>query len=155
MIFDFPLGAYALMAVIGLASFGAAVAGVARQRRGDSPAAIPWTAGSAGYPDWVRNLFRFPCPTSSATRAQVWFDLKTSGLAVLTIGAVLAMVNPLLFAVGGLLEFARPVVGMFAMFSVLVVLIFGGNAFGIRARQERTPARSRRHSRMEPHGWPV
>ena len=62
MIFDFPLSAYALMAVIGLASFGATVAGVARQRRGDSPAAIPWTAGSAGYPDWVRNLLRFPCP---------------------------------------------------------------------------------------------
>ena len=32
---------YALMAAIGLASFGVAVAGVARQRHGDAPAAIP------------------------------------------------------------------------------------------------------------------
>ena len=137
MIFDFPLSAYALMAVIGLASFGAAVAGVARQRRGDSRSAIPWTAGSAGYPDWIRNLFRFPCPTSSATRAQVWFDLKTSGLVVLTIGVVLAMVSPLLFAVSVPVAFVRPVAVMFGLFSVLAVLVFGGNAFGIRARQAR------------------
>jgi hypothetical protein len=138
-IFDLPLTYYTLMALIGLAAVGVAVTGVARQRHGGIPAAIPWAAGLNGYPDWIRNLFRFPCPTSSATRAQVWFDLKSSGLAVLTIGVVLAMVNPLLFAVGGLLEFARPVVGMFSLFSVLVVLVFGGNAFGIR-RQGRLGA---------------
>ena len=137
-IFDFPLSVYALMAVIGLASFAAAVAGVARQRRGDSPAAIPWTAGSAGYPDWVRNLLRFPCPTSSATRAQVWFDLKTSGLVVLTIGVVLAMVNPLLFAVSVPVAFVRPAAVMCGMFSVVAVLVFAGNAFGIRTRQGRS-----------------
>ena len=138
-IFDFPLTDYALMALIGLASFGVAVAGVARQRHGDAPAAIPWTAGTAGFPDWLVNLFRFPCPTSSATRAQVWFDLKSSGLPVLTIGVVLAMVIPLLFAVSvSASSPPAPVVAdVVAMFSVLAVLILGGNAFGIRARQGR------------------
>ena len=138
-IFDFPLTDYALIAAIGLASFGVAVAGVARQRHGDAPA-IPWTAGSAGLPDWLVNLFRFPCPTSSATRAQVWFDLKSSGLRVLTIGVVLAMVNPLLFAVSVPVASVRPIAAMCGMGSVLAVLALGGNAFGIRWRQGRVYA---------------
>jgi hypothetical protein len=65
----------------------------------------------------------------------VWFELKSSGLPVLTIGLVLAMVNPLLFVVGGLVESARPVVVLFALLSVLTTLLFGGNAFGIRPQQ--------------------
>ena len=155
-IFDFPLSAYALMAVIGLASFGAAVAGVARQRHGGSPAAIPWTAGSAGYPDWIRNLLRFPCPTSSATRAQVWFDLKSSGLAVLTIGLVLAMVNPLLFAVSVPVESIRPVVGGQRCSPCWPCWSSGAMASVFAADKDTpTPARSRQRSRMEPQGWPV
>ena len=136
-IFDFPLTDYALMALIGLASVGAAVAAVARQRNGDAPAAIPWTAGPAGYPDWIRNLFRFPCPTSSATRAQVWFDLKSSGLTVLGFGVVLAMVNPLLFAVSVPVASVRPIAIMWGIVSVLGLLVFSGNAFGILLKQGR------------------
>ena len=142
-LFDFPLTDYALIGAIGLASFGVAVAGVARQRHGDALAATPWTPG-AGFPDWLVSLFRFPCPTASATRAQVWFDLKSSGLPLLTIGVVLAIVNPLLFAVSGPIDAllsggysARPFAMLFAMFSVLAMLAFGANAFGIRSRQGR------------------
>jgi len=139
MIFDFPLTDYALIALIGLASFSVAVAGVARQRHGDAPA-IPWIAGLGGLPDWLVDLFRFPCPTSSATRAQMWFDLKSSGLPVLRTGVVLAIVNPLLFAVSVPLASVRPIAAMCGVGSVMAVLALGGNAFGIRWRQGRAYA---------------
>ena len=142
-LFDFPLTDYALIGAIGLASFGLTVAAVARQRRGDGLAATPSTPG-AGFWDWLVSLFRFPCPTVSATRAQVWFDLKSAGLPLLTIGVALAIVNPLLFAVSGPIDallsggyYARPFAMLFAMSSVLAMLAFGANAFGIRARQGR------------------
>jgi hypothetical protein len=148
-IFDFPLTDYALIAAIGLTGFAVTVAGVARQRRGDAPAAIPWMSG-AGYPDWLVNLFRFPCPTSSATRAQVWFELKSRGLPVLAIGVALAALNPLLFAVsvpagesgmswwsGTSRGFFRVIAVMFGMFSVLAVPLLGSNAFNIRWKPGR------------------
>jgi len=138
--FDFPLTDYALIGAIGLASFGVAVARVARQRHGDAPAAMPRTVDFPGFPEWLVNLFRFPCPTSSATRAQVWFDLKSSGLPVLAIGLLLAILNPLVFAITRPIEFARPFAIMFAMASVLAMLILGVNAFGIRWRQGRAYA---------------
>jgi hypothetical protein len=142
-LFDFPLTDYALIGAIGLASFGLTVAAVARQRRGDGLAATPSTPG-AGFWDWLVSLFRFPCPTVSATQAQVWFDLKSAGLPLLTIGVALAIVNPLLFAVSGPIDallsggyYARPFAMLFAMISVLAMLALGANAFGIRARQGR------------------
>lgn len=137
--FDFPLADYALMAAISLASVGVTIAGVARQRHGDAPAMLR-TANPAGLPDWLINLFRFPCPTSSATRAQVWFDLKASGLPVLTIALAVAVAIPLLYAVSGPVAFVRPYATMFAGFAVLAVLFLGGNAFGVRRRQGRTYA---------------
>ena len=139
-LFDFPLTDYALIGAIGLASFGVAVASVARQRHGDAPAAMPRTVDFPGFPEELVNLFRFPCPTSSATRAQVWFDMKSSGLPVLTIGVVLAIVNPLVFAITRPFESVRPYAVSWAMFSVLAVLILGVNAFGIRWRQGRVYA---------------
>jgi hypothetical protein len=135
--FEFSFADYALMASIVLASFGLAVAGVARQRHGDAPVATPRLAASGGFSDWLVNLFQFPCPRSSATRAQVWFDLKSTGLPGLTIVLACAMVNPLLFAIGGPVAPLRPYAVMFAGFSVLVVLFLGGNAFGVRRRQGR------------------
>ena len=65
----------------------------------------PRTPGG-GFWDWLVSLFRFPCPTSSATRAQVWFDLKSSGLPVLTIGVALAIVILLVSAVSGPIDAA-------------------------------------------------
>ena len=143
-LFDFPLTDYALIGAIGLASFGLTVAAVARQRRGDATGGHSLGRRVAGFSDWLVSLFRFPCPTSSATRAQVWFDLKSSGLPLLTIGVALAIVNPLLFAVSGPIDallsggyYARPFAMLVAMISVLAVLALGVNAFGIRARQGR------------------
>jgi len=155
-LFDFPLTDYAWIAVIGLASFGVTVAMVTRQRRGEELAAITWTPGG-GWWDGLVSLFRFTCPTSSAARAQVWLDLKSNGLPVLTIGVALAIVILLVSAVSGPLDaafsdeiraslscsnkdcfYVRGVPVFFAPLSLLIVLLLAGNAFGIRRRQGRT-----------------
>ena len=137
---EFSLLENALMVLVGVVSFGFAVAGVARQRRGEARTAPPWTVEWRGFSDWFAGLFRFPCPTSSPARAQVWFDLKSSGLPVLAIGLAIAIVPPLLFAIGIPIAFVRPHALLSAMVSVPAVLILGGNAFGIRRKQGRTYA---------------
>jgi hypothetical protein len=144
---DFSFAETALMASIGLVSFALTVPGVVRQRRGDAREAIPQTKGS-GAADWFAGQFRFPCPTSSPIAAQVWFDLKSGGLPVLAIGLALAIAIPLLLVVTTRLDvvlsgvftepLTRTVPVTVAMFSLPTVLIFGGNAFGIRAQQGRT-----------------
>jgi hypothetical protein len=147
---DFSFAETALMAPIGLVSFALTVAGVSRQRRGDAREAIPRTKGS-GAADWFAGLFRFACPTSSPIAAQVWSDLRSSGLLVLAIGLALAIVIPLLFVVTTRLDVAlsgvftepltRGVALGVAMLSLPAMLVlFGGNAFGIRAKQGRTYA---------------
>jgi hypothetical protein len=154
-VFDLPLAYYVVIGAIGLASYGLTVAAVARQRRGDGRAAVQWIPGS-GFPDRLVGLFRFSCPTSSAARAQAWFELRSRGLPVLTIGAALAIVNPLVFAISGPADaaisarfrpyvpcaidecfYARGFAVLFAAFSVLTALALGGNAFGIRWRPGR------------------
>ncbi len=153
-LFDFPRTDYAVIALIALASFGVAVAGVSRQRRGEGWAMAP-SAQGGGFWEWLVNLFRFPCPTSSAKRAQVWLDLKCSGLPVLTIGAALAIVVLLLSAVSGSIDaainadpdvscpirecfYVRSMPPLLAPLSLLIILFLGRNAFGIRRRQGRT-----------------
>ena len=155
-LFDFPLTDYAWVALIGLASVGVTVAGVTRQRRGDGWAEVP-SAQRDGFWDRLVSLFRLPCPTSSATRAQVWQDLKSNGLPVLTIGVALAIVILLVSAVSGPLDaafseeiraalscsnrdcfYVRGMPVLLAPLSLLIVLVLAGNAFGIRRRQGRT-----------------
>ncbi len=130
----------AVMFLIGVVSFGLTVAGVARQRRGDFVAVVPRAERSGGYPDWLVSLFRFPCPTTSATKAQVWFELKSSGLPVLTIGLAMAVMIFLLFALSIAVAPVRPAaVAAPIMFGLPALLFyFGGNAFGIRRKQGRT-----------------
>jgi hypothetical protein len=152
-LFDFPLTDYAWIALIGLASVGVTIAGVTRQRRGDGWADVP-SAQRDGFWDRLVNVFRFPCPTSSATRAQVWLDLKSNGLPVLTIGVALAIVILLVSAVSGPIDaainadpdvscpigecfYARAFPPLLAPLSLLTVLVLAGNAFGIRRRQGR------------------
>jgi hypothetical protein len=151
-LFDAPLTYYVLIGVTGLASFALTVAAVTRQRRGDGRTAKSWIPGS-GFPDRFVSLFRFPCWTSSTTRAQVWFELRTRGLPLLTVALALAILNPVLFAVSDRFDaalsdrareyvscrvdgcfYARFFAVVFAGLSVLTVVAFGGNAFGIRWR---------------------
>jgi hypothetical protein len=132
----------AVMVLICAATFGLTVAGVARQRRGDSVVFEPQPkAGSVGYPDWLVNLFRFPCPTSSPTRAQVWFEFKSSGLPVLLIGFGVAILIFLLCALSILFGELRVAAIPVTIFALPIVLFgLGGNAFGIRRKQGRTYA---------------
>jgi hypothetical protein len=152
-LFDWPRTDYAWIALIGLASFGVTVAMVSRQRRGDELVAITWAPGG-GLWDRLVSLFRVPCPTSSATRAQLWFDLRSNGLPVLTVGVALAFVIVLVSAVSGPIDAAwnadpdvscqieecfwvRAFPPIFTPLSLIAVLLLGGNAFGIRRRQGR------------------
>ena len=164
-LFDFPRTDYAWIALIGLASFVFTVVMVRSDRRGDSgplaaasgPLAgvITWTPDS-GMWDWLVSLFRVPCPASSATRAQVWLDLKSNGMPALTIGVALAIVILLVSAVSGPIDasinadpdvkcpiaecfYVRSAPPLFLTpLSLVTVFFFGGNAFGIRWRQGRT-----------------
>lgn len=152
----YPLTDYVLIALIGLACFGVTVASVTRQRRGDSQAAPTRTPGS-GWREWLTDQFRVPCPTSSATWAQVWLDLKFTGLPVLAIGVAFAFLILLLSAIGNPIDaafadeiaeglsctnadcfFARawPHV-LVTPLSLAFVLFLARNAFGIRRRQGR------------------
>lgn len=150
--FDLPLAFYLTTAAVGLAAFGLTVAGVARQRHGAGGARTSWSF--ADIRDRLTGWFPFPCPTSSATRAQIWFEMRRRGLLLLTIAVALAIVNPLLFAVGVPIDaaitsgayltcrvdgcfYARAVALMFAALSVPGLLVLGFNAFGIRANQGR------------------
>ena len=158
-LFDWPRTDYAWIAVIGVAAFAVTVAMVTRQRRGDdlaatTRAALTWTPGS-GLWDRMVSLFRIPCPTSSATRAQLWLDLRSNGLPVLTIGVAFAILILLLSTVSGRIDAAlnadpdvscpieecfyiRPWPPLLTPLSLFTMLVLGGNAFGIRRKQGRT-----------------
>ncbi len=132
---DFTAAKNALMLLICIVSFGFTLAGVARQRRGDSNERAP---GVDGNQPWISNPVRLPCPTSSATKAQLWFELQSSGLAVLAIGLTAAVLIFLLFAIGIPFEPARQMaIGIPLMCVLFVLFALGGNAFGIRKRQGR------------------
>jgi hypothetical protein len=137
--FRFSLAENAFLVLMCVVSFVLTVAGVARQRRGDIVSVVPQQKeGTGSYPEWLVNLLRFPCPTSSATRAQVWFELRSSGLPVLTIGLGVATLIFLLFAVSIPIPPVRYAAVSVAFLSVPVVLFgLGFNAFGIRRKQGR------------------
>jgi hypothetical protein len=153
-LFHITPSGYAWMGVICLAAFGVTVAAVERQRHGDGRASIPWSG--IGFPAPLTNLFRFACPTSSAMRAQVWFELRSRGLPLLAIGAAVAILNLLLHAVSWPIDAAltgefrsyvncprgecfhvRAPTMLLTMMSVPAMLALGGNAFGILGRQGR------------------
>jgi len=153
-LFDWPRTDYVWIALIGLVAFAVTVAGVTRQRRGDALVTRFWTLGG-GLWDRLVGLFGLPCPTSSATRAQLWFDLKSRGVPVLTIGVVLASVIVLVSAVSGPIDAAwnadpnvacpiqecfwvRSFPPMVTPIMLVTILFLGVNAFGIRRKQGRT-----------------
>ena len=132
---------YTLLALLSVVAFGLTIAGVARQRRGDADATEPGSMVWSGYPVGLVNLFRFGCPTSSATQAQVWFELKSTGFPALTLGLAIALFILLLSAIGIYVGPARSTAIGISVFAMpLVLFIFAGNAFGIRHKQGRSQA---------------
>jgi hypothetical protein len=129
----------AVMILVGIVSVVLTIVGVSRQRRGDAVAIVPQQKeGAGGYPAWLISIFRLRCPTSSATRAQIWFELKSSGWPVLAIGVGIAILISLLFAISIVVWPARNLAIGIAMFSVPIVLfLLGSNVFGVRSKQGR------------------
>lgn len=82
----------------------------------------------------------FACPTSSATKALAWFELRSGGLRVLAFGLGLAVMVYVLFALAVPYKPFR-IFSIFAAFGTppLVLLLFGRNAFGIRRDKKRAP----------------
>lgn len=140
MLFDYGLIDYALVAAIVLMSYGLTVVGVSRQRRGDASPARQKSASESGSVGWLSRWIRLPCPTSSPLRALIWFDLKSSGLAILGTGIVAAIICLSLTVLGAEMAFIRSFALSAPLFSTLLVLVMGANAFGIRRRQGRTYA---------------
>jgi hypothetical protein len=138
--FQFSPAENTFLVLMCIVSFALTVAGVARQRRGDLVSVVPQQKeGAGGYPEWLVNLVRFRCPTSSATRAQVWFELRSSGFPVLAIGLGVAILIFVLFLVSVSIPPARYAAVSVTMFCVPVMLFgLGVNAFGIRRKQGRT-----------------
>lgn len=139
---EFSIVENVAMVLLCVVTFALTIVGVARQRRGDAVAMVPqqkeWTGG---FPDWLVTLIRFRCPTSSATRAQVWFELRSSGLPVLMIGLGMASLILLLSSIS--LMFVLPRVAILPLSivaSLLVLLGLGNNALGIRRKQGRVYA---------------
>ena len=137
--FRFSAAENTFLVLMCVLSFVLTVAGVARQRRGDMVSVVPQQKeGSGSYPEWLVNLLRFPCPTKSATRAQIWFELRSSGLPVLTIGFGVATLIFLLFAISVPVSPVRYAAVSVTFLSLPVVLFgLGVNAFGIRRKQGR------------------
>jgi hypothetical protein len=109
---------------------------VERQRRGDDETTLPHSdvdASRARRGDiltWVRNTcvewVRWRCPVSSPIAAEVWFELQYYGMAVLAIGAVLALCVPMLLSLGNAHRSGIPLA--FAASTLLAPLMAGVGA---------------------------
>ncbi|HWV57481.1 MAG TPA: hypothetical protein VNZ57_08530 [Longimicrobiales bacterium] len=133
---DFTPVDYGLLAAAAVLSVGVTVAGVSRQRRGDPRLMVAHAGWLGRLQGWLAGLL--PCPTSSPTRAQLWYELRSGGVMVIVLGAVTAMAIPLAFAVSGPIADLRRLAFSLVVMAWPGMLIFlGGNAFGLRRNQGR------------------
>jgi hypothetical protein len=97
------------------------------QRRGDEQLSFPHlgTTSQSRSGDivvWIRNgcveLFRWRCPVSSPTAAEIWFELQYYGIPVLIIGALLSGCIALMVNWGQAARSAIPIVLAACTFAV-------------------------------------
>ena len=119
--FAFSLADYGLIAFVMTAAIGVTIVGVARQRRGDDQFSLLRNGvgvfGFPAIPRWFGFWFQAPCPTSSPVKAQLWMEMKSTGVPVLSIGVMLAMGIPVLLLAANAYQWDLPV--LFAMLSFL------------------------------------
>ena len=138
--FAYSLADYAVIAFVAAVAFGITLVGVERQRRGDDQFSFVRTGvgplRGAG-PRWVGfGWFRAPCPTSSPMRAQLWLEMKSTGVPVLSIGVLLAMVVPVFLSVANAYRWDLPFV--FALLSFFAPVKVGlQEMFRIQRKQGR------------------
>ena len=132
--FAFSLADYGLIAFVVAVAIGVTIVGVERQRRGDDQ--FSFLRSGVGVfrfpaiPRWVGFWFQVPCPTSSPIRAQLWLEMKSTGVPVLSIGVLLALGIPVLLLAANayrwdlavlfaMLSFFPPVkIGLLSMFRI-------------------------------------
>ncbi len=119
--FAFSLADYGLIALVMAAAIGVTIVGVERQRRGDDQFSLLRRGVGVfrfpAIPRWVGFWFQAPCPTSSPMWAQLWMEMKSTGVPVLSIGVMLAMGIPVLLLAANAYQWDLPV--LFAMLSFL------------------------------------
>lgn len=109
------LGLFVLVLYVGITLL------VEWQRHGDEELSFPRSSAGASSKgrsgdilEWIRNtcvtVFRWRCPVSSPTAAEIWFELQYYGIPVLVIGALLALCIPLLVQWGKSTQSAIPIV---------------------------------------------
>ncbi len=136
--FAFSWADYGVIAFAIAAAIGVTIVGVERQRRGDDQFDFFGSGGNTAWfprvPNWLDGLFRAPCPTSSPTRAQLWFEMKFVGIRVLALGVALAAGIPLLLSLANAYRWDPAII--LAVASPLAPLFVGiTSTFGIRHEQ--------------------
>ncbi len=101
------------VALVVAAAIGVTIVGVEWQRRGDDDFSFLRSGVHAfrfpGIPRWFGFWFQAPCPTSSATRAQLWLEMKSTGVPVLSIGVVIALGIPVLLSASNAYRWDLPI----------------------------------------------
>jgi hypothetical protein len=129
---------YMTMGALGVIAVGLTVVGVARQRQGEDTFGWPTTQPDAGRGarvlGWLVDPWRGPCPTSSATRAQLWLETGWNAGEVLGSGLAVAVGIPLLLVVSN--YYRWDVAAGLVMISPVLPLLAGmGRMLGLERRQ--------------------
>jgi hypothetical protein len=145
-----PLDYLAIVFLIGVIYLWIAFA-VARQRRGeDDPSRTDPSPGRSGSDrgdimESIRStcvrVLRWRCPVSSSMAAQIWFEMQLYGLAVLVIGALLALCIPALIQWANARHSAIPLVIAACTFSAPFLAGVGASIWNRRnTSREKIPA---------------
>lgn len=145
-LFAYSAWAYVWMALTSAAAVAVTIASVARQRRGDDGLTLTMPARrSADAPPrttfrtWIADRLRVTCPTSSPTRAQLWFDVYTVGGRVLATGLLTALAAPVALTI--LVDAAGftvtgEMLAFWALYAFLPPLVVGlRSLLGVRRKQ--------------------
>ena len=138
--FSYTFSDYSLIAAVCAASFALAVIGVARQRHGAGLSLGRGKNGRLALSRRAVDLFPLACPSTSRWRAQLWFEMKSSGAPAIATGVGLAVAIPALVGLASFAKPTRPFVVMIAAFAPFAVLLRGSNAFGLLRKQGHTYA---------------
>ena len=127
--------------VVLLASVSAVVltfAGVERQRHSDDEIGL-WPLKNADEPgqsdaEWLAELYETECPTTSAKRAELWYEITGTGMPLIVWSIIVALCIPMLWFLCRLFE-SEVAWSIGTFMALLVPLIKSTPTFGIVVKQ--------------------